>query len=238
VLLYHFCEKLAKQMLNYLPTDRKYPGDEKFRAATKQHTSRRVIHRSFSTGSTITSSSALTCETFAQNKNQLCGDLTPLYAHMQQCVPIDNKGHKICVVCGEMAYHACVKCVGPDGKQGVALHVQTHKDNKTNKSSIPCFYHCHNTSFFGLAKNDHKLLGKRKCDFEFPTEETAQAHRKNVKNILQPIAVPIVPTPLPHTPRATQRRPPTATEPAQTEQTTNAEPVGAQWRNAEQFAPL
>lgn len=98
---YRFCEKLAKQILNYSPKNRNYPGDEKFRVSTQQHKARWVIHQSFSMGSTMTSSSQLTKSDFDKHKNRLCGDLTPLYAHMQQCIPIQNKGHKKCVVCGE-----------------------------------------------------------------------------------------------------------------------------------------
>jgi len=37
---HRFCEKLARQMLNCDPTQRKHPGDEKFRVSTRQHKAR------------------------------------------------------------------------------------------------------------------------------------------------------------------------------------------------------
>jgi len=204
VSFYRFREKLAKQMLEHLPTDRKCPGDEKMRAATQQHKTRRCIHHNFSSGSgsTVASGSAgLTKKDFDHSKTRLCGDLTPLCDHMMTCIPIPGKGHKICVVCGDMAYHVCMKCVGPDGRRGVALHIKTHKGDEkgANTFDVPCFYHCHNTSFFGLAKNDHKLVGKRKCDYAFPTAEEMQNHRKETKIILDP---PVVPLPKPVAPVA------------------------------------
>jgi len=101
-----------------------------------------------------------------------------------------------------------------------------------NASHIACFYHYHNTSFFGLAKNDHKLLGKRNCDFEFPTQEATLDHRKEIKKILHPVVVP--PTaPLPWTP---ETAPGTTTTTSPT--ATPAATACVRWRNGELYVQM
>jgi len=232
VSFYRFREKLACQMMEYSPTNRKYPGDEKFRVSTQQHKARRALQTSLSSSSngTMTSNAGnLSKQDFDNNQKRLCGDLTPLYPHIEHCVPIPNKGHKVCVVCGEMAYHVCMECVGPDGNKGVALHVKAGGKHTANKTSTPCFFHYHNTSFFGLAKNDHCLIGKRKRDYSFPTEEEMIEHRKITKNILQPRVVP-----LPTAPKAKTPAPAVDAAAAQPQQ----QQQHAEWRNGEQYAPL
>jgi len=105
--------------------------------------------------------------------------------------PIANKGHTTCVVCGEMAHHACIQCVGPDDKKGVAMHVKQSEKHSANKTPIACFFHHHNTSFFGSAKNEHMLLGKRKRDYSFPTAAEMEAHRQETKKITEPDVLPL-----------------------------------------------
>ena len=187
-------------MVEYDPQQRKYPGDEKFRLATQQH-KRRRLSTSFSSASILTQpsnggyASGLKREDFRkshQDGTRLCGDLTLLYNHIDSVKPIPNGGGKICVVCGEKCYFICAECVGPDGKLGVSMHRNAKKEGINAGSKISCFYHYHNTAFFGLAKNDHKLVGIiRKKDWKFPTETTMASHRREIQRLLQPTtAVP------------------------------------------------
>lgn len=188
---HRFREKLAKQMLLYTPKDRKYPGDEQFRVSTRQHKDRRPP-AGLSSGRSITSLRSETNQPGASGlpikkkdfqsieaMSRHCGDLTPLYPHVEHCISIRNGGKKTCVVCGEQAYHVCMACTGPDGKKGVALH----RFARAGKP-VACFYHHHNTHFFGLARNDHKLLGKRKRDWHFPTQEEIKSHAKKIRHVL------------------------------------------------------
>ena len=196
VSFHRFREKLASQMIEYDPQQRKYPGDEKFRMSTQQH-KRRRLSMSFSSATVLAKSSNEYCsglkrEDFRrthQTGSRLCGNLTLLYNHIDSVKPIPNGGGKICVVCGEKCYFLCTECVGPDGKQGVAMHRNVKKDGINAGCKISCFYHHHNTAFFGLAKNDHKLIGiLRKKDWQFPSEATMASHRREVQNILQPVS--------------------------------------------------
>jgi len=200
-----FRERLALQMIHYRPQKRAYPGDEHFRVSTQQHKKRRLMS-SLSSGShsvqSRSSSPANTCPLsradFSRENDvtsRLCGDLTPLYNHLEACVPIPNGGSKICVLCGEKCYWVCMECKGPDGKRGVAMHKNPKKEGTQLGAKVTCFYHHHNTAFFGLAKNDHRLLGvQRKKDWSFPTKEKMSKHRSAVERILQPAPTPGVST--------------------------------------------
>lgn len=190
---HRFREILAEQMLSYSPKNRRYPGDEKFRTSTQQH--RRIRKKSSFSNATVgsarsnasTTSTGMTREDFiGAPPTRLCGDLSKLCDHYRSIKPIPNKGRKVCVVCGDNAYHLCMECRGPDGKLGVALHPFVKKE--APEDSCPCFLHHHNTSFYGLSKNDHRLnQNKRKADWSFPTSSDRRRHAKEVRRILRPL---------------------------------------------------
>jgi hypothetical protein len=113
-----------------------------------------------------------------------CGDMAPLYKHLSQCITINNSGHKTCVVCGEKAYQVCMECIGPNGKNGVAMHQFPREGKK-----VACFYHHHNTYFYGLGQSDHSLLPKCKKDWTYPTHEAIKEHAQQVRKILDPEAM-------------------------------------------------
>jgi len=106
-----FQETLALQMTHCHPNKRKYPGDEKFLVSTQQHKKRRLASAFSNSSRSVQSRSpspANTCPLsradFSRENDvttRLCGDLTPLYYHLEACVPIPNGGSKICVLCGE-----------------------------------------------------------------------------------------------------------------------------------------
>ena len=86
---------------------------------------------------------------------------------------------------GQLAYHVCMLCTGPDGKKGVAVHPFVKKGVEGD-GECPCFIHHHNTAFFGLSKNDHKLSGtKRKKDWAPPTNEDIMDHAKEIRRVLE-----------------------------------------------------
>ena len=65
---------------------------------------------------------------------------------------------------------------------------------------IPCcsIFH-HNTAFFGLAKNDHRLLAGGKCkkDWAWPSDNEMDVHAKELKRVLQPDVVQLQETTVP-----------------------------------------
>ena len=192
---YTFREKLAKQMIQCNPTDRKYPGDEKFRVSTQQPKKRRFANvtrqlnpsdasvEAESSGSSTTSK--LTRGHFTKNTKRLCGDLTFLYRHVKSVKPTDSSGC-ICVVCGKRCYQVCTAC-------GEAMHRFSTKE-RTQREVVPCFYHHHNTSFFGLSKKDAPVNGTKTKEWCFPSPNKMARHRRDVQRILQPRAIPTHPT--------------------------------------------
>ena len=182
VTFHRFREKLYKQMLQYSPRNRKYAGDQNFRIATQEHVNRRVqldgavptrrrnATSDLSSGSSITS--GITMDDFDHASTRLCGNLTPLYDHLKSVATMPNNRSKVCAVCGKDTTQMCTKC-------SVALH----RHSKKEEGGVPCFFHYHNTDFFGLAKNDYYLAGKRKKDWTFPTLEDQEEHRHQVRRI-------------------------------------------------------
>ena len=123
-----------------------------------------------------------------------------LCSHVQSVKPTDSSG-RICVVCGKHCYSICVVC-------GEAMHRFTSK--KDTAGTVPCFYHHHNTSFFGLSKRDATVNGTRTKDWKFPSPNRISNHRKDILCLLQPRAIALPPV----TPRAATPRAASATGPA------------------------
>ena len=188
VTFHRFREKLFSQMLAYSPRNRKYPGDENFRTSTQEHVNRRKssvpmpsvsARRAGTSVSSSTSSvaSGITMEDFNNANARLCGNLTPLYCHLTSVATLPNNRTRICAVCGGGTSQICLKCTNPVNKEiGVPLHKHSRDGN------VPCFFHYHNTEFFGLAKNDYWLTGKRKRDWRgMPSIEDRSEHGRFVR---------------------------------------------------------
>ena len=225
---YTFREKLAKQMIQCNPTDRKYPGDEKFRVSTQQPKKRRFANvtrqlnssdasvAAESSGNSTTSN--LTRDHFTKNTKRLCGDLTFLYRHVQSVKPTDSSG-RICVVCGKRCYQVCTAC-------GEAMHRFSTKERNQGEV-VPCFHHYHNTSFYGLSRRDAPVSGAKTKEWCFPSPNEMARHRRDVQRILQPRAIPTHPA----TPReaatsvATTAAVTAATQPTQQPADDNPNPI-------------
>ena len=199
---YTFRWKLANQMLSYSPQERKCPGNEKFRVSTRQPKSKRkhanvtstknASSASVNAAESSQSTCALTQEAFGNNSKRLCGDLTSLHRHVESVKPTDSSG-RMCVVCGKRCYSACVAC-------GEAMHRFSKKTD--DLGAVPCFYHHHNATFFGLSKHDAPVAGTRIKDWSFPSQSRIATHKKDVMRLLQPRAIALPPT--------TPRMPPAA----------------------------
>jgi len=50
------------------------------------------------------------------------------------------------------------------------MHVfSSKKKGKQANDDIPCFYHHHNTAFFGLSKHDVPVADRKTKDWKFPS---------------------------------------------------------------------
>jgi len=188
VTFFRWREKLAKQMLHYSPTHRKYHGDDKFRCSTQQHASfkkrvsspspRRTLQLASSSSddvSTLGSVATLaTRDTVEANSNRLCGDLSSLEQHEQSMKQF--KSHRSCEICGKPAYWFCAKC-----PKKPVLH---RLPNKHSTDGISCHIKYHNTIRFGITRAEST---KRK--WNEPNAETSMAHAKQMKQVCDAIAV-------------------------------------------------
>ena len=90
-----------------------------------------------------------------------------------------------------------MKCVGPDGNPGVAMHSHIKLNGKGDeKTRVPCYFQYHNTAFFGLARSDFALKhGNKKKDWKPPTEEECDINRELVRSVIQSRPAAPIPTP-------------------------------------------
>jgi hypothetical protein len=199
VSFYRFRGKLSKQMLEYDPRNRKYAGDEKFRVSTKQTVHQRILPKSpgpagmcprtpRSTASVASSStSGVTADDIKSASKRLCGDLSQFGHHVASVVHLPLQNKRICVVCGKPCRYVCKIC-------DKAMHYPSF----TKKDEVPkqCFLNYHNTNFFGLAMEDHKLVGKKRKEFEIPTDQRIQEHHVAMQRMR---SQPFSPLPTPDT---------------------------------------
>jgi hypothetical protein len=191
-----FRDKLSVQMLAYLPTARKYPGDELMRASTQQHNERRVEE----TNNEVAGSSgrgrgrprndsppdgedqgeagrvnALQLKKAQSGRggnSRLCGDLANLQRHIV-AVKTGNKHPKNCKVCGEPCYSECTLCQSP-------LHFISQRGSGAGKQ---CFFQWHDEAFFGLCRDDCALTKKRKSEWEFPSLSKQRENQRYIRHL-------------------------------------------------------
>jgi hypothetical protein len=191
---FEFRERLSQQLLEYNPRLCRYPGDKNMRKVTQQRKEGRATDTATpsnaprrrgrppaavsppTVGPTRVTMAMISDASKVSPSGQqprLCGDLDMLTIHANS-IEVGRKHAKKCAVCGMDAYAECKIC-------GVALH----PPNGTRGASAgkPCFYEYHNTSFFGLAKSDYALTGKRKVDWKEPTDAQKRNHSSFIKNL-------------------------------------------------------
>jgi len=178
VSFHRFREKLAFQMLQYDPRKREYPGDEKFRVSTQQNQTQRRRTTSpsrSSTWSVQSTSSGVSegnlLETSASTR--LYGFLDNLIGHQESIGKFPGHNDRVCVVCGERTVKFCGVCKK-------AMHSTAPEDCDTKMS---CFVEWHNTGFFGLAREDCRMVRKRQRDWQHPTREERTANTHGMKQI-------------------------------------------------------
>jgi hypothetical protein len=119
-----------------------------------------------------TIASMITVEDIQNSAQRLCGFLDPLCVHIQNKGTLPGSNSRLCVVCGNDCHEVCRIC-------DVALHYT----NTSPGWQVPCYFHYHNTSFFGLARSDWKMVGVKKSKFTIPDEATLAMHAKAMKEL-------------------------------------------------------
>lgn len=235
---YRWREKLAMQKLQCDPKKLKYPGDFALRNSTqvpRKHRSPPRRPPSAAASSSDESLAGSTCSGVSKealldelDSGRLCGYMGDLCRHIQSVVPLPNKGHLQCVVCGKQAYQFCGVCK-------MVMHYT--KPKKENQDSVPCFFKKHDIGFLGLARDDFKITGKRKKDWEMASASEYARNVAQVKRLHHQIQQAkmddfnSVPTP-------TQRRTPPAVAAAATASNDDEEIGTVFLRNGSQFARM
>ena len=190
VLDFHdFRTRVAQGGLQYNVTNCKYPGDEKMRNNTRLSKKRRSSTKNKSmvknADGTISKRARgrpakdqmvinrATQEMYdnargSSNRGRLCGDLTMLEYHNSK---MEKTGAEhICVVCGEVCIARCAACPGKP-----YMHYQVVRGKCKGK---PCFFNYHNSSKFGLLRNDRMLFGQSRTNWKPPSASQLRENRR------------------------------------------------------------
>ena len=163
---HRFREKLAIQMLNYIPAQLKYNGDSKCRAATQLPKKRRRNQ------TTSTSTSSVSTELVQQESERICGDLAQLHGHIASVWSLGKSG-RLCAFCGKKCHQQCGRC-------DVPLHYHSTPDGM----DVPCFFIYHDIGSCGLAKGDCKAVGTPKKSWKLSSRTEINSNRKALKTML------------------------------------------------------
>ena len=180
-------------MLQYDPKNLKYPGDEKFRVYTQFRQSKRKKQKrkkvtdDDSVNSDFTSRSGITKADLEEHQHRLCGFLDSLVKHEQWVQSLPKNRSKICVSCGKPCHHQCMACPGEP-----AIHFY-----RPNGRANSCFVHYHNTGSFGRWKCDSHLVGSKRKEWTYPTEQELSENSLDMKRLQlaqeRPVAAPAPP---------------------------------------------
>ena len=181
VNFHRFREKLGMQMMRYDPRHRLHFGDERFRVCAQQNKSQRrrtspCRASSSSSESVQSTSSGVDGETLSSitaSSTRLCGFLDNLIKHSESIKRYPGHNQRVCVVCGKQTAKHCSKC-------DKAMHLNPPDGSDTNAS---CFMLWHDTGFFGLARDDCRIVQKRQRDWSFPSQEQRTLNTKEMKQV-------------------------------------------------------
>jgi hypothetical protein len=188
ILDFHqFRDRLSTQGLQYSPLNTKYPGDAKMRSVTQQKKRKRVVSDVDSSPrkrgrprkgeekakpSELVTLKQLDAGKMNGNfKSRLTGDLRAFKKHLLSMKR--DKHPKICKWCGANSYTYCGICKK-------FLHFFPSRGPNKGKA---CFVDHHNTTCFGLAREDMALLGKKKSEWKRPSEAKKRANAIHIQKL-------------------------------------------------------
>jgi hypothetical protein len=175
-----FRERLSDKMLGYKPENRQYPGDQFMRATTKlskkQKNKRSTNHSLSSAQGAFAGVDKVTFESASAQIDsepiRLCGDLSDFTRHAESVIH-GMKNPRNCKWCGIACHQMCGLCKK-------ALHYMPNKGNSAGKI---CFVKYHNEMCFGLAKDDFRIVSKRKADWIEPDAGEVKANADHIKGL-------------------------------------------------------
>ena len=98
--------------------------------------------------------------------HRLCGFLDELLEHEKSIQSLQAHRSLICISCGKPCYHRCTMCPGSP-----AMHY--HKPTGRSNS---CFVHYHNTASLGKWKCNVHMVGRKRKDWSYPTDDELRSH--------------------------------------------------------------
>ena len=169
-----------------------YPGDDKMRDTTRLPKRRReqknLVENNDGTVSTRSVGRPLkhlklvkqaTLDMFTEEKRHgggrscLCGDLTILQYHDSKMYRTGKERN--CVVCGEKCIAYCTAC-----KDKPYMHWQVVRGPNKGRQ---CFLEYHNTSHYGLCRDDSKMFGIAKKSWCEPTAAQVRENRRHIHSL-------------------------------------------------------
>ena len=81
----------------------------------------------------------------------------------------------VCVVCGEVCIAQCAACPGKP-----YMHYQVVRGKCKGK---PCFLDYHNSSKFGLLRNDNMLFGQSRTKWKPPSASQLRENRRIITSL-------------------------------------------------------
>ena len=179
---HRFREILGMQVMKCDPRHRVHPGDEKFRASTQQSQEQRgrttsPERRPTSPARSINSTSSGVSEhdvASQDSSKRLCGFLDTLIQHQESAKRFPGHNQQVCVVCGANSSKCCSKC-------GKALRFD--HGPKDMDTDVSCFVQCHDAGFFGLARDDCRIVKRKRGDWRFLTTQQRKLNTQQMKII-------------------------------------------------------
>jgi len=107
------------------------------------------------------------------SSTRLCGFLDTLIKHSEFIKRYPGHNQRVCVVCGKATVKYCSKC-------DKAMHLNPAEGSDSKAS---CFMLWHDTGFFGLAREDSKVIKKRQRDWSFPTQQQRSRNTAEMKQL-------------------------------------------------------
>eukprot|EP00957_Ditylum_brightwellii_P163520 12449744-Ditylum_brightwellii.AAC.1 len=142
-------------MCGYRPLNKLYMGDENMWVCVQQHKVRREKRGRHT----------------KYGPGRLCGDLKLFQKHIAS--KQNWKNAKPCEVCGLDSYTT-------RGLYKTPVHYFQHKGWQKNQN---CFADYHNDNFFGLARKNVALIGKKKKDWKVCTAKVRKQNRRKIRSI-------------------------------------------------------
>ena len=173
---YTFRDVLSKQMCEYDPKKKNYPGDDKMRYVTGINNKRKIGANETNNNNKKAkknSNGSLTLQAYKAIKmkrpQRICQDLGSYEEHVSSIVTTKNPTK--CAVCSAATYKKCGVC-------GVPLH---HMDIKGAGKGKMCSLHWHNDTYLGLCFEDRKAFSVAANDWQEWTDRQLKANEKVVK---------------------------------------------------------